>query len=98
VQAADTSLGLKRVFSRTLRIVVTVAVVALALPLGVAYGQTSSRATVTSVVDGDTLHARLASDGRDVAVRLIGIDTPETRRPGTPIECGGPEASECDLR
>ena len=27
-------------------------------------------------------------------MRLIGIDTPETRRPGTPIECGGPKASE----
>jgi micrococcal nuclease len=26
-------------------------------------------------------------------VRLLGIDTPETHRPGTPIECGGPEAS-----
>jgi endonuclease YncB( thermonuclease family) len=26
-------------------------------------------------------------------VRLIGIDTPETRRPGTPVECGGKEAS-----
>ena len=26
-------------------------------------------------------------------MRLIGIDTPETHRPGTPIECGGPRAS-----
>jgi hypothetical protein len=25
---------------------------------------------------------------------LIGIDTPETKRPGVPVECGGPEASE----
>jgi micrococcal nuclease len=33
------------------------------------------RATVTSVVDGDTLHARVG--GRDEKVRLIGIDAPE---------------------
>jgi micrococcal nuclease len=26
-------------------------------------------------------------------VRLIGIDTPETRKPGTPVECGGREAT-----
>ena len=27
-------------------------------------------------------------------VRLIGIDTPETVKPNTPVECFGPEASE----
>jgi micrococcal nuclease len=26
-------------------------------------------------------------------VRLIGIDTPETRKPGTPVQCGGPQAT-----
>ena len=26
-------------------------------------------------------------------VRLIGIDTPETKRPDTPVECFGPEAT-----
>ena len=26
-------------------------------------------------------------------VRLIGIDTPETKKPGTPVECGGREAT-----
>jgi micrococcal nuclease len=31
--------------------------------------------------------------GSDRSVRLLGIDTPETHRPGTPIECGGPEAT-----
>ena len=57
-----------------------------------ANAQASYPATVTSVVDGDTLHARF-SDGREVTVRLIGIDTPETVDPGAPVECGGPEAS-----
>lgn len=51
-------------------------------------------ARVTSVVDGDTIKVRAYRPRRrSYTVRLIGIDTPETRRPGTPVECGGPEAS-----
>ena len=46
---------------------------------------------VVAHVDGDTLVVRV--DGNDETVRLIGIDTPETHRPGTPVECYGPEAS-----
>lgn len=46
---------------------------------------------VLRVVDGDTLHVLLS--GRDETVRLIGINTPETVKPRTPIMCGGPEAS-----
>jgi micrococcal nuclease len=49
-------------------------------------------AVVTHVVDGDTVDARLA-DGRNLTVRLIGIDAPETKRPGTPVECGGEQAT-----
>jgi micrococcal nuclease len=52
---------------------------------------TDGRATVTQVVDGDTIDVRIG--GRDERVRLIGIDTPETKKPNTPIECFGPEAS-----
>jgi endonuclease YncB( thermonuclease family) len=54
------------------------------------------RARVTEVVDGDTIkvHALEATQRPNYTVRLIGIDTPETRRPGTPVECGGPEASD----
>ena len=48
-------------------------------------------ATVVRTVDGDTLVA--AAHGRRFYVRLLGIDTPETHRPGTPVECGGPQAS-----
>ena len=33
-------------------------------------------------------------NGRTERVRLIGIDTPETKKPNTPIECFGPEATE----
>ncbi|MEY4340436.1 MAG: hypothetical protein RLZ14_2286 [Actinomycetota bacterium] len=49
-------------------------------------------ATVKRVVDGDTIVAII--DGAEERVRLIGIDTPETKKPDTPVECFGPEASE----
>lgn len=43
------------------------------------------------VVDGDTVRVRL--DGTEEAVRLIGIDTPETHGPGGLRECFGQEAT-----
>jgi len=44
---------------------------------------------VKRVVDGDTL---LLENGD--RVRLLGIDTPETKKPDTPVAPFGPEASE----
>ena len=44
------------------------------------------------MVDGDTIDVEIG--GRSERVRLIGIDTPETKKPDSPIECYGPEASE----
>ena len=52
----------------------------------------TANARVVEVVDGDTIV--VAIDGREESVRLIGIDTPETKHPRKPIECYGPEASE----
>jgi micrococcal nuclease len=49
-------------------------------------------AVVTSVTDGDTVVVRTAA-GTTERVRLIGIDTPETRDPRRPVECFGREAS-----
>lgn len=46
---------------------------------------------VTRVIDGDTFVANY--DGSSATVRVIGIDTPETVRPNTPLECFGSEAS-----
>lgn len=46
---------------------------------------------IERVVDGDTVVVDIG-DG-DETVRLIGIDTPETVKPDTPVECYGPEAS-----
>ena len=51
----------------------------------------SATAYVTRVVDGDTIEVRL--DGGEEDVRYIGVDTPETVKPGAPVECGGPQAS-----
>ena len=49
------------------------------------------RATLVRVVDGDTIVVSIAA--RDERVRLIGIDTPESVRPGAAVECFGKEAS-----
>ena len=48
-------------------------------------------ARVERVVDGDTFIA--VRRGERLRVRLIGVDSPETVRPGYPVECWGPEAS-----
>jgi micrococcal nuclease len=48
------------------------------------------------VVDGDTIEVRL--DGRDEYVRLIGVDTPETVKPDTPVQCFGERASHFTKR
>jgi micrococcal nuclease len=46
---------------------------------------------VVKITDGDTIH--VAVGGRDVKVRLIGIDTPEVHKPGTPVQCFGRRAT-----
>lgn len=51
---------------------------------------------VVAVVDGDTVRVRV--DGREETVRYIGVDTPETKRPGSPVECFGPAASAANER
>jgi micrococcal nuclease len=51
------------------------------------------RAVVDRVVDGDTLIARVGGGGQRLRVRVIGVDTPETVKPDTPVRCYGPEAS-----
>ncbi len=46
-------------------------------------------ARVNRVIDGDTV---ILNDGR--TIRYLNIDTPETKKPNTPIMCFGKEASE----
>ena len=45
----------------------------------------------TRVVDGDTIIVNV--NGKEERVRLIGVDTPETKHPSKPIEYFGKEAS-----
>lgn len=60
-------------------------------------GSTQRRVTrrlkgrVTSITDGDTMKVYIS--GRVETVRLVGIDTPESRRPGTPVERGSKKAA-----
>jgi micrococcal nuclease len=54
-------------------------------------GVLDQNATLVSVTDGDTITVTI--DGTKEKVRLIGIDTPETKKPDTPVQCFGPEAS-----
>jgi micrococcal nuclease len=46
---------------------------------------------VVRVVDGDTI--RVSIGGREERVRYIGIDTPESVKPGTPVQCFAKKAS-----
>ena len=50
-------------------------------------------ASVVRVVDGDTFLAKVGGSGRALRVRVIGVDTPETVKPNTPVRCYGPQAS-----
>ena len=55
-------------------------------------GDYDATVTVSRVVDGDTIEISPAVDGNE-EVRLIGVDTPETKDPSEGIEPYGPEAS-----
>lgn len=78
--------------TRAFRVTIT-AVLALGLWAGIAAAQqpVTLTGTVDHVVDGDTV--RIIARGFQTTIRLIGIDTPETKRPGYPVQCGGPQAS-----
>ena len=49
---------------------------------------------VDRVVDGDT--AKVYYEGRSQYVRYIGIDTPESVKPDSPVECFGEQATEAN--
>lgn len=60
-------------------------------PTTISTGTVEANAVIEFVVDGDTVDVII--DGREERVRLIGIDTPETKKRDEPIECFGPEAT-----
>ncbi|HAX25738.1 MAG TPA: hypothetical protein DCX80_11965 [Chloroflexi bacterium] len=59
-------------------------------------GVTGEMARVQRVVDGDTIMVEIG--GKVERLRYIGMDTPETVRPDSPVECFGPEASKANQR
>lgn len=48
--------------------------------------------TVNKVIDGDTIE--VVKGNEVLKIRYIGVDTPETVKPNSPVECFGKEASE----
>jgi len=83
--------------SATRRVALAAILACCATGCGLVHGLSGRRssdathATVEHVVDGDTVDLTF-STGTE-RVRLLGIDTPETVRPNTPVQCFGPEAS-----
>ena len=47
--------------------------------------------TVDRFVDGDTISVNM--NGKSEKIRFIGVDTPETHKPNTPVQCYGPAAA-----
>ena len=82
---------MKKVHKGALRILVAVA---LSLLVSCSSGATTENEvliTVLKVIDGDTVDIDIK--GNTERVRLIGVNTPETKHPTKPIECFGPDAS-----
>ena len=57
-----------------------------------AHASSTTSVRVVSIVDGDTIKVRIG--GKTETVRLIGVDAPETKKPGTPVQCWGVEATK----
>jgi micrococcal nuclease len=75
-----------------------VAIALLALAGGKVAGtlRAPDGATVVRVVDGDTVVVR--AGGREERVRYIGVDTPESVKPGTRVQCFGKAAAAANER
>ncbi|MGP9845365.1 thermonuclease family protein [Brachybacterium sp. 107] len=72
-----------------------VGLAAMGLLAGGAYAMTTGddrRGEVVRVIDGDTLIALV--DGEETTIRLLNIDTPETKDPDEEVQCLGPESAE----
>lgn len=54
-------------------------------------------ALVVKVVDGDTIDVLISGQPKPVAVRYIGVDSPEDKKPNSPLECGATEATQANL-
>jgi micrococcal nuclease len=81
--------GMRRI--APLLLLVVVVVVLVARGHGGHPDTSLGHAQVLRIVDGDTIRVRL--DGRTERVRYIGVDTPESVKPGTPVQCFAKRAS-----
>jgi endonuclease YncB( thermonuclease family) len=48
--------------------------------------------SINHFIDGDTIAVNM--NGSIETVRMIGVDTPETHKPNTPVQCYGPQATD----
>ena len=75
-------------------VAVAIVLSAVVLPTAPAAAEpVTATATVLRVVDGDTIDIRDDVRGR-LRIRVLGIDTPETKKPGFSVGCWGAEATE----
>ena len=82
---------------RALLILCVAAALVVATPAAAGEAATQQRGVarighIDYAVDRDTLRVELADGDLDY-VRLVGIDTPEDVKPGTPLECGSKAAA-----
>lgn len=82
----------RRATTSALAVVLALLVAGCAGRAGGGEGQADAGAAeVVRVVDGDTVVVRIG--GVEERVRLLGIDTPESVDPRSPVECFGKEAA-----
>jgi micrococcal nuclease len=48
--------------------------------------------SINHFIDGDTIAVNM--NGSVETIRMIGVDTPETHKPNTPVQCYGPQAAD----
>jgi len=72
---------------------VLIGIAAFISPPTVAADPVETTALVLKVVDGDTIDIRDDIRGR-LRIRVLGIDTPETKKPGYTVGCWGPQATQ----
>jgi micrococcal nuclease len=76
----------------TLVIALALALSATYLPAARAEGLPPGEdATVSRVIDGDTV--QVVVNGKRFTVRYIGVDSPESKKPGTPVQCFAREST-----
>lgn len=77
---------------RKLAIAAATSVVLAASTWAIASAAKADSGTVVRVIDGDTVVVSI--NNSDQTIRLLNINTPETKDPNKPTECLGPEATD----